>query len=85
MATVSLTNGAAVQLDRLPKIIHARVVRLLQRLEAWPSVSGAKPLSGNLAGWHRVRTGDYRIRFRVHADAGIVVDKIGHRSDFYED
>jgi mRNA interferase RelE/StbE len=84
MATVSLSTAAAEQLDRLPKAIHGRVHRLLERLRSWPAVSGAKPLSGELAGWYRLRTGDYRLRFRVKGEA-ILVDKIGHRSDFYED
>jgi mRNA-degrading endonuclease RelE of RelBE toxin-antitoxin system len=84
MATVSLTTDAAVQLDRLPKAIHRRVHRLLERLKNWPAVSGAKALSENLAGWYRLRTGDYRLRFRVKG-AHVVVDKIGHRSDFYDD
>ena len=47
-------------------------------------MSGARALSGKLAGWYRVRTGDYRLRFRVRGDT-IIVDKIGHRSEFYED
>jgi mRNA-degrading endonuclease RelE of RelBE toxin-antitoxin system len=37
-----------------------------------------------LAGWHRLRTGDYRVRFYVQGEA-VVVDKIGHRKEFYED
>jgi mRNA-degrading endonuclease RelE of RelBE toxin-antitoxin system len=65
MATVSLTTDAAVQLDRLPKTIHRRVHRLLERLKNWPAVSGAKALSENLAEWYRLRTGDYRLRFHV--------------------
>ena len=84
MATVSLTPEAAEQLDHLPKAIHTRVNRLLERLRNWPAVSGAKPLSSNLAGSYRLRTGDYRLRFRVKGDT-VIVDKIGHRSDFYED
>ena len=84
VATVSVTPAAAEQLDRLPKAIHARVHRLLRRLRSWPTVSGAKPLTGDLAGWYRLRTGDYRLRFRVHGEA-VTVDKIGHRSEFYED
>jgi mRNA interferase RelE/StbE len=83
MATVSLTDDAADELERLPKVIHARVLRLLKRLEDWPEVSGAKPLRGELSGWFRMRTGDYRLRFRVKREA-VVVDKIGHRSEFYE-
>ncbi len=84
MATVSLTTTAAEQLERLPKAIHARVVKLLERLAKWPHVSGAKALSGNLAGSFRMRTGDYRLRFSVK-DETVRVEKIGHRSEFYED
>jgi mRNA interferase RelE/StbE len=83
VATVSLTPAAAEQLDGLPKAIHARVDCLLERLQKWPAV-GAKPLSGNLAGWYRLRTGDYRLRFRVQGNA-VIVEKIGHRSDFYDE
>ena len=50
---------------------------------AWQDVSGAKPLSGTLAGNYRLRTGDYRLRFRVEGDI-VRVDKIGHRREFYE-
>jgi mRNA-degrading endonuclease RelE of RelBE toxin-antitoxin system len=46
--------------------------------------SGVKALSGNLAGGYRLRTGDYRERFRVEGET-IIVDKIGHRREFYED
>jgi mRNA interferase RelE/StbE len=84
MATVRLTAEAYEQLDRLPKVINGRVWKLIKRLESWPDVSGAKPLSGNLAGWYRLRTGDYRLRFQVKGEE-IVIDKVGHRRDFYED
>jgi mRNA-degrading endonuclease RelE of RelBE toxin-antitoxin system len=53
-------------------------------LGGWPEVSGAKPLSGKLAGRYRVRTGDYRVQFYV-AGASVIVEKIGHRDRFYEE
>jgi mRNA-degrading endonuclease RelE of RelBE toxin-antitoxin system len=84
MATVRVTPEAYKQADRLPKVIHARVLKLVKRLENWPNVSGYKALSGKLASWYRLRTGDYRLRFRVEGES-IIVDKIGHRSEFYED
>jgi mRNA interferase RelE/StbE len=84
MATVQLTQEAAEQLERLPKTIHARMNRLRERLEKWPSVSGAKALSGNLTGWYRLRTGDYRLRFRVQGET-VIIDKVGHRREFYEE
>ena len=83
MATVELTPEAAEQVERLPPAIHERVLALVERLRKWPAVSGAKRLSGNLAGWYRLRTGDYRLRFRVQGDK-VIVDKIGHRRDVYE-
>ena len=89
MATVVLTPEAAEQLDALPSTIHGRVLRLIVRLERWPDVSGAKPLSGKLAGRWRMRTGDYRVQFYPErndaADGGwlVTVEKIGHRDGFY--
>lgn len=78
-----MTPDALKQLAELPRVIRERIGKLFQRLEEWPAVSGAKPLSGNLAGWYRLRTGDYRLRFRVKGKT-VLVDKIGHRSEFYE-
>jgi mRNA-degrading endonuclease RelE of RelBE toxin-antitoxin system len=46
-------------------------------------VSGAKALSGDLAGWYRIRTGHYRVRFRPVGNA-VVIEKIGHRREFYD-
>jgi mRNA-degrading endonuclease RelE of RelBE toxin-antitoxin system len=80
----TMTPEAASQLDGLPRPIKARIWRLLARLVDWPAVSGAKPLRGNLAGRYRLRTGDYRMQFRVFGET-VIVEKIGHRDRFYED
>lgn len=96
MAIVRLTPEAREQLAKLPKTVKARVVKRLERLENWPDVSGVKALSGELAGYYRDRTGDYRIQFIVRPrraaegdqpeqPAVVVVDKIGHRDGFYGD
>jgi len=84
MAKVTFTPEAWEQAQELPRPIRARLVKLVERLEAWPNVSGAKPLRGDLAGQYRMRTGDYRVQFRVEGDRVIVV-KVGHRDSFYED
>jgi mRNA-degrading endonuclease RelE of RelBE toxin-antitoxin system len=52
------------------------------RLEQWPDVSGVKPLTGDLAGRYRLRTGDYRVQFHVAGEI-VTVEKIGHRDAFY--
>lgn len=84
MATVVMMPEAAAQFDELPRTVQARLLHLRERLEHWPVVSGARPLSGALAGHWRLRTGDYRLQFRVVADT-IIVEKLGHRDRFYED
>lgn len=62
------------------KAVQARVAAIVERLEKWPDVSGAKPLRGGLAGSYRVRTGDYRVAFSVHDDV-VRIWKIGYRGD----
>ncbi len=84
MADVELTPEAVEQFAGLPRVIRERVQKILTRLKKWPEVSGVKALSGNLAGWYRLRTGDFRVRFRVESEL-VIVDKIGHRKDVYDD
>jgi mRNA interferase RelE/StbE len=84
MNEVRLTPDAAEQFDDLPRAIRARITGLIERLRDWPNVSGAKPLRGDLAGHFRLRTGDYRLQFRVTGQT-IIVEKIGHRDGFYEE
>jgi mRNA-degrading endonuclease RelE of RelBE toxin-antitoxin system len=56
---------------------------LFERLQAWPAVSGARALRGDLAGRFRLRTGDCRVQFRVEGEK-VRVERIGHRDRFYE-
>lgn len=83
MAEVVLTFKARRQAEKLPMPIFGRVSKMIERLRDWPELSGAKPLSGNLAGRFRLRTGDYRLQFRVEGEK-VIVEKIGHRDGFYE-
>jgi mRNA-degrading endonuclease RelE of RelBE toxin-antitoxin system len=81
---VRILPEAFREIERLPVAIHRRVLEILERLDRWPEVSGAKPLKGNLAGHYRVRTGDWRVQFRVRGD-DVVVEKVGHRDRFYDE
>jgi mRNA-degrading endonuclease RelE of RelBE toxin-antitoxin system len=81
---VIIESEASKQYQSLPPRIKARVNVIFARLEQWPAVSGAKPLRGNLAGHYRIRTGDYRVQFRVSGQ-NVTVERIGHRDGFYED
>lgn len=84
MPNVILLYDAAMQLGHLPKPIKGRIVELMVRLADWPEVSGAKPLSGKLAGHFRLRTGDYRLQFHIE-QGQVLVEQIGHRDGFYDE
>ena len=81
---VTITPSVAKEFDDLPPTIQARVIAVFERLKSYPAVSGVKPLRGKLAGRYRMRTGDYRIQFRVEGNR-VIVEKVGHRDRFYED
>ena len=84
MARVTYELEAVEQLAGLPNVVLARLENIVRRLQNWPDVSGAKPLRGDLAGHYRIRTGDYRVQFRVVGDE-VLIERIGHRDGFYED
>jgi mRNA-degrading endonuclease RelE of RelBE toxin-antitoxin system len=84
MARVTYELEAVQQLAGLPNVVLARLENIVRRLQNWPDVSGAKPLRGDLAGHYRIRTGDYRVQFRVVGDE-VLIERIGHRDGFYED
>jgi mRNA-degrading endonuclease RelE of RelBE toxin-antitoxin system len=65
MATVVLPAQVLREIEELPTPIVARIRKLVERLKRWPDVSGVKQLKGALAGSYRLRTGDYRLQFRV--------------------
>lgn len=83
METV-VTASALEEFAKLPRPIQARVIHLVERVDHWPNVSGAKQLSGHLAGHYRLRTGDYRVQFRLDGDF-VVIERIGHRDGFYDE
>jgi mRNA interferase RelE/StbE len=80
---VRLSRRAQKEFDDLPLSMKSRVLDVLSRLTNWPNVSGSKRLTGGAKGWLRVRTGDWRVIFRVE-DGGIVVERIAHRREVYD-
>ena len=85
---VKFSNEARRTVDGLPRVIQGRMWHVIDRLKLWPSVSGAKPLRGALAANFRIRTGDYRLVFRLEMDEDgeyVLIWRIGDRKDVYLD
>jgi mRNA interferase RelE/StbE len=83
MLDVELTPDASKDFQALPTAIKSRVKDVIVRLAEWPDVSGAKPMRRELKGAFRIRTGDYRVLFRVKGSV-VLVFRIDNRRDVYE-
>lgn len=83
MVRVAFEAEAVAQLAEAPQTILRRLEEIIRRLQDWPKVSGAKPLRGELTGHWRIRTGDWRVQFRVVGDE-VIIERVGHRDGFYD-
>lgn len=83
-AKVLITKEGQEDFDDLPVVAQERVLDVFDRLSQWPDVSGAKPLSREWVGHLRIRTGDYRVIFRL-VGSDVLVVRIKHRRDVYEE
>jgi mRNA-degrading endonuclease RelE of RelBE toxin-antitoxin system len=88
---VLITREAQKEFNELPAEMKFRAQEIFERLRNWPLVSGAKGLGKELAGQYRIRTGKYRVQFRVNMTnedekevTVVTIVKIGHREGFYE-
>jgi mRNA-degrading endonuclease RelE of RelBE toxin-antitoxin system len=81
---VVLVPEAQSDIAALPLTMRARLDGVLARLEAWPNVSGAKPLRHDWKGHYRIRMGDWRVIFKV-VRPDLIVVRMAHRSTIYED
>jgi len=78
-----LHREAVGEIRRLPKKVRAAVVGILDDLANDPRPPGAVPLKGR-KGAYRIRTGDYRILYEVHATEVVVyVVGVAHRREVY--
>jgi len=76
---------AVIDLEQLPKTIQKRVVSKIQWLADNFAQIQPLPLSANLAGFYKLRVGDYRIIYEVDRIIRVItIDRIGHRRDIYE-
>lgn len=85
MAEVKLLPEAQAELLQMETVIKKRVLKIVDRLEKWPNVSGAKALRDDLAGQFRIRTGGYRVQFYYDVETDtIFINHIGYRKGFYD-
>ena len=76
-------HEVADDLDELGRFVARAVLKTIERRirDGEPDKTG-KPLSGELAGCRRIRTGDVRIVYRVNSDiVEVLIIAVGPRRD----
>jgi mRNA interferase RelE/StbE len=66
-----------------PKNIRDRIRKAIEERLILDPVKFGEPLRRSLAGFRKLRVGDYRVIYQVHG-AVVVILKIGHRKEVYK-
>jgi mRNA interferase RelE/StbE len=84
MYRIHILDAAARELARLDKPVGRRVVKRIRWLAANLDDLTPESLTGDLAGFYRLRAGDYRVLYEIlHEEQTIVIHQIGHRREVY--
>jgi mRNA interferase RelE/StbE len=86
MWELRILDSATRDLARVDAVVARRIVSRLRWLAE--SMDEIKPeaLTGNLAGFYKLRVGDYRIVYEVaHSEQIILIHLVGHRREIYRD
>jgi len=86
MSRIVVHRKAAKYLTSLPHPLRERIKEALAQLsESSLTYPGVIPMSGDWAGYYRIRIGDFRIVFWFDAGEDVIyVDHIGSRGDVYK-
>ncbi len=86
MRRIVVHRKAVKYLASLPRPLRERVNDALTQLSESPlTYPGVIPMSGEWAGYYRIRVGDFRVIFWLDVKEDVVyVDHIGSRGDLYK-
>jgi len=84
MYRVLVLPAAARELAELDKPVGRRIVKRINWLAENPELARLEALTADLAGFYKLRVGDYRVLYELlHAERTLVVHAIGHRREIY--
>jgi mRNA interferase RelE/StbE len=88
MWKIEWSKEAQKQLEKLDPQIKKKILKYLREtLKEWSDPrQRAEKLVEDKAGWWRFRVGDYRLIFEIEDHILIIlIIKVGHRKEIYED
>jgi mRNA interferase RelE/StbE len=76
---------AVADLKRLPSDVRQRIVKKIIWLAENFDQIQPMPLTADLAGFFKLRVGDYRVIYEFERSVRIItIDRVGHRRDIYD-
>ncbi|MDA2939285.1 type II toxin-antitoxin system RelE/ParE family toxin [Acidobacteria bacterium AH-259-A15] len=70
---------------KLSKAAKQQIQRAIEKKLTIRPIEFGKPLRYSLKGARRLRVGDYRVIYRIEPPTTVLILKIGHRREVYED
>jgi len=84
MYQIRILDAAARDLARLDPAIGRRIVNRVRWLAGNLNDVKLEALTGDLAGFYKLRIGDHRVVYEIlHSEQTIVIHPIGHRREIY--
>jgi len=81
---VRILDAATRELARLDKPLGRRIVERITWLATNLDAIRPEALTGELAGFYKLRVGDYRVIYEIlHAEQTVLIHAIGHRREIY--
>jgi mRNA interferase RelE/StbE len=82
---VEMTSGARRSVERLPRVLQARIILSAMRLASDPRPSGCRKLTDTSPVLYRIRIADYRVIYQVRDEVLLVlVVRVAHRKHAYD-
>jgi mRNA interferase RelE/StbE len=82
---VEFNPQALEDLKAVPKPQRKRIITKIDWLAANFESVHPQPLSANLAGFYKLRVGDYRVVYEVNRMVCVLtIERVGHRRDVYD-
>ena len=84
MYQVRILEEAARDLAKVETAVARRIVNRIRWLAENLDDIQPEALTGNLAGFYKLRAGDYRVVYEiVHSEQMIIIHLVGHRREIY--
>lgn len=83
MVSVRWSHSALETLEQFDPTVRERILGKVSWLRDNFGETAPRRLKRDLKGFYKLRIGDYRIVYSIHANE-IVIEDVGHRSDIYK-